>query len=62
MKQMKEMDSIQRIANRFEYMNVFRFKDKNRIAEAMKIQDSIRNKSSGKFSGAKEIIKWREHR
>lgn len=47
---------------RFEYAVLYRVKDENRIAKAMKLQDEIRNKTKGGTDITKEIRKWRDAR
>jgi len=62
MKAKQRFDDIERIIHRFQYISVLKLRNKERIAKAMKIQDQIREKTSRKFSGSKEIRKWREAR
>ena len=62
MKAKQSFDDIERIIHRFQYISVLKLRNKERIAKAMKIQDQIREKTSRKFSGSKEIRKWREAR
>ena len=50
------------IVHRFEYSVVYRLKDKNRIARAMKVQDEIRKKIKGGSSLSEIIRKWRDAR
>ncbi len=62
MKQIERSDEARTLAQRFECVSVLRVRDKKRIAEALRVQDSLRKKTSGRFEGSKEIEKWREHR
>lgn len=47
---------------RFEYAVVYRVKDENRIAKAMRLQDEIRSKTKNGIDITKEIRKWRDIR
>jgi len=62
MKAKQRFGDIDKIIHRFQYISVLKLRNKERIAKAMKIQDQIREKTSRKFSGSKEIRKWREAR
>jgi hypothetical protein len=54
----KEMDIIRR---RFEILVTARLRKGANIREAVKVQDRIREKA-GRWSGAREIRKWRDRR
>jgi hypothetical protein len=56
-----EVDKINVIEKRLEVIMGARLRDRNRIENAISIQDRLRKKSKG-WNGAKEIRKWRESR
>ena len=57
----KEMDTLGIVGKRLEILVAARMRMKNRITNAIVVQDKLREKSEG-WSGVKEIRKWREKR
>ena len=57
----KQFDDLELFRKRVEILEGAKLREKDRISSAIGLQDSIRAKS-GKWSGAKEIRKWREAR
>jgi len=57
----KEMDTLGIVGKRLEILVAARMRMKNRITNAIVVQDKLREKSGG-WGGVKEIRKWREKR
>jgi hypothetical protein len=57
----KKMDNLNIFQKRIEILSGAKLRETDRITHAIKIQDLVRAKS-GKWSGSKEIRKWREAR
>lgn len=51
-----------KIINRFEYVTVYRLKDKSRVEKAIRTQDRIRKMTKGGADLTGEIRKWRDKR
>jgi len=53
-------DGADPVSHHFDRVFVHRHRNKSRIKEAMAIQGKIRAKTSGNWSGSKEIRRWRD--
>jgi hypothetical protein len=56
-----EIDTLEIIEKRLEILTCARLRDKDRIKQAVSVQDRLRSKSRA-WSGAEEIRKWRNLR
>lgn len=56
-----EVGKIEVMEKRLEILVGARLRDRNRIENAISIQDRLREKSKG-WNGAKEIRRWRDSR
>jgi len=56
-----EIDTLEVMEKRLEMLTCARLRDKDRIRQAILVQDRLRSKS-GTWSGADEIRKWRNLR
>jgi hypothetical protein len=57
----KKMDTLALFQKRIEIMIGAKLKDKNRIQNAIEVQDELRKKTKG-WNGVAEIRKWRDRR
>ncbi|MBU4075347.1 MAG: hypothetical protein KKI06_01300 [Euryarchaeota archaeon] len=57
----EEMDTREIIEKRFEILACSRLRDKDRIKQAVSVQDRLRSRSKA-WSGTEEIRKWRNQR
>ncbi len=62
MMKFKDMDDLDIVQKRFTIMFSTRLRERDRIQGALKVQDELRAKSSGSWSGASEIRKCRDQR
>ncbi|MFQ6054865.1 MAG: hypothetical protein ACE5J9_04690 [Methanosarcinales archaeon] len=57
----KEMDTLDMVEKRLEILLAAKLREKDKIKNAIMIQDRLRNKSKN-WNGVKEIRKWRDGR
>jgi len=55
------LDDLEVFRKRTEILSGAKLRERDRMNSAMKVQDTIRSKA-GKWSGSREIRKWREAR